>query len=138
MDFEFKNINIFLFRNYVPIRVWELPFQQLSRSKWWSQSQNWYHMPGDTGKLCLIQFVGFFSCLIRSDYNFAVIFFCYFVWQQRKDSLALKIVIKMVIIDNGSYYLTHNHWSHIRFYLTSGLGDIRRKQSCLAKYPTNA
>lgn len=39
-----------------------------------------------------MQFVGFFSCLIRSDYNFAVIFFCYFVWQQRKDSLALKIV----------------------------------------------
>lgn len=43
-------------------------------------------------QLFLNKFIGFFSCLIRSDYNFAVIFFCYFVWQQRKDALALKIV----------------------------------------------
>jgi hypothetical protein len=54
----------------------------------------------------LTQFVGFFSCLIRSDYNFAVIFFCYFVWQQRKDSLALKIVLDVIIVDFGiNYYI---------------------------------
>jgi len=39
-----------------------------------------------------MQFVGFFSCLIRSDYNLLIILFCYFVWQNRKDALALKIV----------------------------------------------
>lgn len=40
----------------------------------------------------IMQFVGLFSCLIRSDYNFVAIFFCYFVWQQRKDGLSLRLV----------------------------------------------
>jgi hypothetical protein len=60
-----------------------------------NQSQDRYPMPGYPGTCIEMKFVGFFSCLIRSDYNFAVIFFCYFVWQQRKDSLALKIVHKL-------------------------------------------
>ena len=82
--------NIWL--KYVPVRVWELPFWQQPSSQQHTRPQNRHHLSRYSGKQWLSQFVGFFSCLIRSDYNFAVIFFCYFVWQQRKDALALKIV----------------------------------------------
>jgi hypothetical protein len=44
----------------------------------------------------LKQFVGFFSCLIRTDYNLIIILFCYFLWQNRKDALALKIVASAI------------------------------------------
>ena len=40
----------------------------------------------------LLQSVCFFSCLIRSDFDFVAIFFCYFIWQQRKDGLSLRLV----------------------------------------------
>lgn len=53
-------------------------------------------MSGNISTKLFTKFVGFFSCLIRSDYNFAIIFFCYFIWQQRKDSLALKIVTSII------------------------------------------
>jgi hypothetical protein len=62
-----------------------------------------------SNELIIFQFVGFFSCLIRSDYNFAVIFFCYFVWQQRKDSLALKIVIGLIAVDFSFHYCTFSY-----------------------------
>ena len=33
------------------------------------------------------------ACLIRSDFNFAVIFFCYFAWQNRKDLICINLVL---------------------------------------------
>lgn len=44
----------------------------------------------------LTKITGLFSCLIRSDYNFIIYLFCYFVWQNRKDALALKIVCALL------------------------------------------
>lgn len=32
------------------------------------------------------------ACLIRSDFNYAVVFFCYFAWQNRKDRISLNLV----------------------------------------------
>lgn len=40
-----------------------------------------------------IQYVSLFSCLIRSDYNFVIIFFVYFLWQQKYSPLAPHIVL---------------------------------------------
>lgn len=73
--------------------------------------------------MSITQFVGFFSCLIRSDYNFAVIFFCYFVWQQRKDSLALKIVSIPNYVDFSLNYYFDSSWYYFLVYGDQGMGD---------------
>jgi len=49
----------------------------------------------------LMQSVGFFSCLVRSDYNMVIVFFCYFIWQQSKDLLTLRIVSYVLFIVHG-------------------------------------
>jgi hypothetical protein len=38
------------------------------------------------------------TCLIRSDFNYAFIFFCYFAWQQRKDRISVSLMIACVLI----------------------------------------
>jgi hypothetical protein len=44
--------------------------------------------------LSLTQHVSAWACLIKSDYNFVFIIFCYFYIVSRKDSLSLAIVVE--------------------------------------------
>lgn len=46
----------------------------------------------------LTQYVSTMTCLVRSDFNYAFIFFCYFAWQQRKDRIAINLMISCVLI----------------------------------------
>lgn len=46
----------------------------------------------------LTQYVSTMTCLIRSDFNYAFIFFCYFAWQQRKDRISINLMVACVVV----------------------------------------
>jgi hypothetical protein len=55
-------------------------------------SSHRYALSRHRGSHGVNQYLGFFSCLIRADYNLVVALFSYFVWQNSKETSALRLV----------------------------------------------
>lgn len=82
--------------HYWPTTAFQLLFKSHGYRTSETVSQHRHELLSHPGTPALTQYVSTLACLIRSDFNYAVIFFCYFAWQQRKDRISLNIVLVLL------------------------------------------
>lgn len=82
-------------------------------------------------RIILMQFMSTLSCLIRSDFNFPVIFFCYYTWQNRKDRISLNLVNATSHVDYSLTHCPHDLRSNFLVARRQNVGKAGRCQSDL-------